>query len=152
VVDTFGDEILSPHTMNIDRGRLADIVFNDRNKLAALNAIVHPVILAGIADHLEKLRRTDDIVILDAALLVEMGVTDIVDLVLVVTASDEVRKKRLLKRGLRAEDIDARIAAQADQAQLLERADIVVTNDGTIEELANEAERCWQKLLERKTG
>ena len=79
MVDTFGDEILTPHTMEIDRARLADIVFNDKNKLAALNAIVHPVILAGIADHLERLSRTDDVVILDAALLVDMGVADMLD-------------------------------------------------------------------------
>src|ERR687884_2222146 len=69
VVDQFGEEVLTPHTMQIDRKLVADIVFNDRDKLAALNAIVHPVILKGIADDLERLRETDAIVVLDAALV-----------------------------------------------------------------------------------
>src|SRR5688572_14864126 len=79
VVDQFGDEILSPGTMNIDRKQLAGIVFSDPGKLAALNAITHPAIVARIADDLERLRNTDEVVILDAALIVELGLTDTVD-------------------------------------------------------------------------
>ncbi|MDQ4064903.1 MAG: dephospho-CoA kinase, partial [Actinomycetota bacterium] len=66
VVETFGNEVLAAASMNIDRRRLADVVFNDPDKLAALNAIVHPVILRTIADELDILRNTNEIVILDA--------------------------------------------------------------------------------------
>lgn len=134
--------------MNIDRQRLADIVFNDKQKLAALNAIVHPMIMAGIADNLERLRKTDEVVVLDAALLVELGVTSAVDAVVVVTASEEVRRKRLRTRGMRPSDIDARIGAQADTRTLVENADIVVTNDGTPEDLVREADRVWEEIRE----
>ena len=137
-------------TLEVDRKRLAEIVFNDRNKLAALNAIVHPVILAGIADGLERLRKTDAMVVIDAALLIEVGVTDLLDALIVVTASPEVRKKRLLGRGMLPEDIDARIAAQAPQEKLIEKADIVVDNDGTLDDLVAEADRAWNELEERK--
>ncbi len=55
VVSQFGDEILQANSLEIDRKRLAAIVFNEPHKLAALNAIVHPVIIEAIADHLERL-------------------------------------------------------------------------------------------------
>lgn len=152
VVDQFGDELLAPVSMEIDRKRLADIVFNDKNKLAALNAIVHPVILAGMADHLERLRKTDSIVVIDAALLVELGIRDLLDALIVVTASNDVRKERLVARGMRGADIDARIASQAPQEHLVERADIVVVNDGTIEDLAREADRVWDEIQRKKSG
>jgi dephospho-CoA kinase len=150
VADTFGDEILAPHTMNIDRQRLAAIVFNDKQKLAALNAIVHPVIVKGIADRLEMLRGTDSVVVLDAALLVELGMVDLLDALIVVTANADLRKERLRGRGMRTMDIDARIAAQASEERLLEKADIVVTNDGSPEDLATEADRIWQELEKRR--
>jgi dephospho-CoA kinase len=150
VVDQFGDEILVPGTMDVDRKRLASIVFNDANKLAALNAIVHPVILRGIADHLERLRNTDEVVVIDAALLVDMGVKDLVDALIVVKASPDARRKRLITRGMTAADIDARMAAQVSEEKLMERADIVVTNDRSLEHLSGEADRAWQEIQARK--
>jgi dephospho-CoA kinase len=136
--------------MTIDRKLLAGIVFNDRNKLAALNAIVHPVILRAMADHLERLSGTDEVVVIDAALLVDMGVTGRLDALIVVTASPEVRKRRLVARGMLPADIDARIASQVPQERLVEKADIVVANDGDLEELAAEADRVWQEIENRK--
>jgi dephospho-CoA kinase len=150
VVDQFGDEILVPGTMDVDRKRLASIVFSDPNKLAALNAIVHPVILRGIADHLELLRNTDEVVVIDAALLVDMGVKDLVDALIVVKASPDARRKRLITRGMTAADIDARMAAQVSEEKLMERADIVVTNDRSLEHLSGEADRAWQEIQARK--
>lgn len=150
MIDTFGDEILAPHTMEIDRQRLADIVFNDRNKLAALNAIVHPLILAGIADDLERLRETDHVVVLDAALLLEMGVTDLLDALIVVTAGEEARKKRLVGRGMGLEDIEGRMAAQLSEKRLTEKADIVVRNDGPMELLSQAADRAWRDIEARR--
>ena len=149
VVDQFGDEILAAHSMQIDRARLADIVFNDRNKLAALNAIVHPVIFAGIADALERLRESDAIVVLDAALIVETGLHQNLNVLIAVVASPELRRARLNKnRRMTLADIDARIAAQTDQSKVEELADIIVRNDGSLDDLAAEAERVWAQLIE----
>ena len=150
VVATFGDEVLVEHTMNIDRKKLAGIVFNDKEKLAALNAITHPVIMGGIADRLEGLRNTNDVVVLDAALIVELGLAESVDLVVVVTADVDVRRKRLAElRGLSHEDILARIGAQASEEDLIAKADIVVHNDGDLTALAAEADRVWAELSRR---
>ena len=151
VVDQFGDEILTANSMEIDRRRLADEVFNDRDKLAALNAIVHPVIVRGIADRLEALRRTDEIVVLDAALIVELGVDDALDALIVVRAGRNLRRDRLSRsRSMSLVDIDARMAAQVGDQALLDKADIVVNNDGSIEDLAAEADRVWKELLNLK--
>ena len=152
VVDQFGDEILVPGSMQVDRKRLAEIVFNDKNKLAALNAIVHPVILRGMADHLERLSRTNDVVVIDAALLVDMGMAGSLDMVVVVTASSDVRKKRLLARGMTSSDIDARIAAQVPQETLIEKADVVVINDGSLDDLSSEADRVWNVIAEQRSA
>ena len=150
VVDTFGDEILVEHSMQIDRKKLAGVVFNNKDKLAALNAIVHPIIVSGIADRLEQLRGTDEIVVLDAALIVELGLEGTVDLVIVVTSDVDARRRRLAElRGMAEEDIMARINAQASEADLIAKADFVVHNDGDLSELAKEADRVWAELERR---
>lgn len=150
VVDQFGDEILVPHTMDIDRRLLAERVFSDRRKLATLNAIVHPVIVGRIAEELEALSGSDEIVVLDAALIVEMGLQEVVDVVVVVVAERTRRRDRLVgSRGMSLEDITARMNAQASTEDLIAKADIVVHNDGTLEALAREADRVYSELRRR---
>jgi dephospho-CoA kinase len=152
VVDQFGDDILVPNSMEVDRRRLAEIVFHDEARRRALNAIVHPVIVKGIADRLEDLARTDEIVVLDAALILETGLGDAVDVLVVVLANDELRAQRLQReRRMTAADVAARIAAQTDQTELAKAADVVVVNDGSLDDLASEAERVWIEL-ERRRG
>lgn len=150
VVDQFGDEILSAASMNIDRKRLASIVFADPGKLAALNAIVHPIITHRIADTLEALSGTDEIVILDAALIVELGIHDGLDALIVVTADEKVRHARLRQdRGMMGAEVAERMAAQRPESELVAVADIIVSNDGSVEDLRAEAARVWEELRER---
>lgn len=147
VVEVFGDEILAAGSMEVDRKRLAAIVFADPQQRVALNAIVHPVILRRIADALDKLRSTDEIVVLDAALLVETGLDKNLDVVIVVTADQGRREDRLvLGRAMSRADVKARMAAQASEAQLLRKADIVVENDGDLDQLAAQAHGVWATL------
>ena len=149
-VDSFGDEILAPDTLEIDRQRLADIVFSDPNKLAALNAITHPVIARGIADHMERLAATDAVVVVDAALIVELGLDKALDALIVVDAGAESRKTRLVaSRRMDPKDVQARMASQSKPEELIEKADIVVRNDGTIQDLVAEADRVWAELQKR---
>lgn len=151
VVDQFGDEILSAGSLDVDRKRLAAIVFADPRKLTALNAIVHPVIFQTIADRLEELRSSDEIVILDAALIVETGLSDIVDFLVVVTADPKIREKRLTQsRGLALADAKARMAAQRPQEELVAKADMVITNDGALADLDAKADSVWTELQARR--
>ena len=147
VVEQFGDEILSAGSMEIDRKRLASVVFGDAKQRIALNAIVHPVVLRRIADTLDKLRSTDEIVILDAALLTETGLDRDMETVIVVLAEQETRERRLIEgRGMSRADVRARIAAQASEADLVSKAGLVVHNDGSLEALGAEADRVWDHL------
>ncbi|MGI8407914.1 MAG: dephospho-CoA kinase, partial [Actinomycetota bacterium] len=141
---------LSAGSMTVDRKRLASIVFSDPGKLAALNAIVHPVITRRIADTLEALSGTDEIVILDAALIIELGIQEGLDALIVVAAEEDVRRTRLRKeRGMTGAQISERMGAQRPQGELVAVADIVVSNDGSIDRLRAEADRVWSDLQER---
>ncbi|CAN5639352.1 dephospho-CoA kinase [soil metagenome] len=149
IVGQFGDEILRANSLDIDRKRLAAIVFSEPSKLAALNAIVHPVIMKGIADHLERLANTGEIVVLGAALIAELGLETNLDALIAVTATKDIRKQRLQSaRGMDPRDIDARMGAQMDPDEVAARADIIVRNDGGLEELVSEADRVWAELKE----
>jgi dephospho-CoA kinase len=149
VVEQFGDEILSAGSMEVDRKRLAAIVFSDAKQRITLNAIVHPVVLRRIADSLDKLRATDEIVVLDAALLVETGLDKDLDQVIVVTAPEATREVRLVSgRGMGRSDVRARMAAQASEPELLAKADVVVRNEGSLDQLTAEADRVWERLVE----
>jgi dephospho-CoA kinase len=153
VVDQFGDDILAANSLDIDRKRLADVVFEDPDKLAALNAIVHPAIFKGIADRLEALQGTDEIVVLDVALLIETGLDSSVDVIVVVEAPDRDRIDRVARsREMSFGDVRARMAAQAHPRELRARADIVVVNSGSLEQLASEADRVWAELRTRSAG
>jgi dephospho-CoA kinase len=147
VVDQFGDEVLVAGGMEIDRKVLARIVFEDRDKLAALNAIVHPVIMAGIADTLEALQGTGETVVIDAALIVELGLDQGMDALIVVIADRDKRLERLMSaRSLSRSEIEARIRAQTSEQALIDKADFVVRNDGPADALEKEADRVWLEL------
>ena len=151
IVDQFGDGVLAAGSMDIDRKVLGRIVFADPAKRAALNAITHPFILRRIAESLEAFRNTDEVVVLDAALIVELGLTGSLHAIIVVASDTEVRRARLMTdRGMTSEAVTARMAAQAPTETLIATADIVVRNDGDIEALKGEADRVWADLLERK--
>jgi dephospho-CoA kinase len=147
VVDQFGNEILAAHSMEIDRKRLAAIAFSDPTKLAALNAIVHPVIVARIADVLETLRATDEIVVLDAALIVELGLNKDVDVLVAVEADTAIRRERLIReRGMDVTDVERRMRSQLSTEDVRAKADIVVSNDGSRDALELQADRVWNQL------
>ncbi len=69
------------------------------------------------------------------------------EMVVVVDAPDPLRRARLLERGLSAEQVDARLAAQPERRRWLSLADVVVDNSGTLEELESEARRVWEAVV-----
>ena len=106
---------------------------------AKLGIVVMPVVLALLTG-----------LVVDAALIIELGLDEGMDVLVVVLAGREVRQKRLrAQRGMRPEDIDSRMTAQASDTALEARADIVVRNEGTLEALSREADRVWTELSKR---
>lgn len=147
MVDRFGPGIVDD-AGKLDRAAVADIVFNDAEALADLNAIVHPAVGAEIAHRMAELADTDAVVVLDVPLLVESANAYPLDGMLVVDVHPEVAVQRLVdQRGMREADVRARMARQASRDERLTRADRVIHNDDSLDELRAQVDATWAWIL-----
>ena len=148
VVDTFGRGVLKPDG-NLDRVRLAAIIFSDPERRAALETIVHPEVARLFGERVEELRDSGRVVVYVSPLLVELGLAPAFDVVVIVTASPHLRVSRVASdRDLSPEDVRARMAAQATDEQRMEVADVLVDNDGSLADLEPQIDRLWSDLEE----
>jgi dephospho-CoA kinase len=147
LVKTFGKEILTPAD-KIDRKKLATIVFNNPEKLQQLNAIVHPRMFEIAKQRIEDNRRQGTkVVILDAPILFEANWTPLVETVWVVVANEaNVVKRAVARSGLTEEQVRLRIRSQMSNAERIQRAQAVIHNDGTAEDLRNKVNELWHRL------
>src|SRR5262245_27934237 len=130
VVARWGAQLLDPDGQ-INRKRLAAIVFADPAELKALEALVHPRVRQSIHEAVERARRDPEVslVVVDAAILLEAGWHDLCDRLVYVDAPPEVRRARVTgKRGWSAEDLQRRESAQLALTEKRVRADHVVEN------------------------
>lgn len=145
VVEAFGAEVLAADGA-LDRPKLGSLVFADPGQLAALNAIVHPLVRAR-SHELESAAAEDAVVVHDVPLLTENGLAPLYDLVLVVDVAPGTQLDRLVRlRGMTEEDARARMAAQATREERLEIADIVIDNDVPLEDLRQRVREVWDGL------
>jgi dephospho-CoA kinase len=148
-VDEFGVDILTPDG-DIDRQRLAAIVFSDPRRLRTLENIVHPVVRKAIAAGAASHRDSDRVVVIDSPLLIEMQQHADVDVLVVVSAPEEVQVRRMVQeRGLPEDDVRRRLALQLPLEDKAEQADVVLDNGGTKEELTAQVDRLWKDLSDR---
>ncbi len=136
IADFFGTGILTADG-ELDRKKLAAIVFNERSLLEKLNEITHKHVIDLMEKKLEEYRENGEkTVVLDVPIPVERGFLDLVDEVWVVTADRDTRISRIMQRsGLSREAAEARINAQMSDDEYLELADRVIFNNGSVEEL-----------------
>ncbi len=129
IIDLFGPEAyLEPQVLN--RSHIAQVAFNNKDKLAQLNALVHPAVAR---DGLEwqSAQKNVPYTLKEAALLYESGSYRSLDKIIVVTAPLELRIERVMARdGAKREDIEARISKQMPEAEKVNLADFVIYNDG----------------------
>jgi dephospho-CoA kinase len=148
IVDHFGESILLPDR-RIDRRKLGAIVFTDREKREILNNIVHPAVLAEWRKRLGEIEkeRADAVVLSDIPLLIEVGMEKMVDVVLLVCIPPEDQIRRLMARnGFTREEAGRRVAAQMPIMEKIPRADIVIRNEGSVEETSRAVDRVWEEL------
>ncbi|HEV2128760.1 MAG TPA: dephospho-CoA kinase [Thermomicrobiales bacterium] len=149
LADHFGEQIIAPDG-NLDRTALGRIVFSDPAKLAELDRISHPAVIAEIDRRVEAVE--EGVVVIDAVKLIESGHADRCDEVWVVTIDTHVQMTRLKARNTLSEaEARRRIEAQPPTALKLERADRVIDNSGTLEQTMEQVDAGWRAIM-RATG
>ena len=147
VVRRFGDDILRDG--ELDRPKLAGVVFADRSALDDLEAIVHPEVRRMLADALQAELDTDHVVVLVNPLLIEMGAHRDCDVVVVVSTEPATQVARSVTRGMQEQDVRARIGSQLSLDDRARHADVLLDNEGSVEELEAEVDVLWQQLRDR---
>ena len=145
VMMRFGDEIIV--NGDIDRKKLAEIIFSDAKARADLEAIIHPKVQALFAEVVSDLN-PNDILIYEIPLMVETAAASKFDYIITVEADLEVRKERLLKKGLYISQIEKRIAAQASPAEREAIANTVMLNNADEDALLRQVENLWEDVLQ----
>ena len=143
IVTEFGDEILK--NGDLDRAALASLIFKDPKKRAKLEEITHPLIRQSFAKIVSS-AGSDSIIINQIPLLVESKHDYKFDQVITISAPENIRTERLLKRGLTLSQIDQRMKAQATDTQREGISDTVIVNDKSEQELITQVEKIWEGL------
>jgi dephospho-CoA kinase len=149
VVEGFGPQVVTSGG-KLDRTRLAGIVFADEEARRKLEAIVHPEVARLFAEEAERYRDTDRVLVYVVPLLVENHLEGMFDVIVVVAARREGRVARLAAaREMSNGDITGRMDAQLPDEEREQAADIVVRNDGSIDDLRTRVDDLWKQLQER---
>lgn len=148
IAQEFGSDVLRPDG-SLDRARLASLVFGHSDRLAALNALVHPAVRAESESRFRAAFDADPdaVVVYDVPLLAEARAGDAWDLVVVAHAPAEVRVRRLIEtRGMAEDDARARIASQAGDDERFALADVVIDTAGDLDSTRRQVEDLWRRV------
>jgi dephospho-CoA kinase len=150
VVQNFGQEVLAEDG-TLDRARLREVVFADAGRRGALEQIVHPEVQRLRAAEEERLQQQGvRIVVSEIPLLFEVGLDDAFDVVVHVHADEDVRLERLVAgRGLTESEARAMMVAQVPSEEKRERADVVIDNNESLDQLQKRAAAVWLELQNR---
>lgn len=140
IIRSFGKSILDKN-QNINRKKLGEIVFADSKRLQMLNRIIHPSLLTKIR---REINRQKGVVVLDAALLFNWGLEKEMDASVLVSTTKRLKIERANQTGMTKATAEARISKQLSENIMAKRADFVIKNNGTQEDLRNKAEELWQ--------
>jgi dephospho-CoA kinase len=144
IIETFGNWILSSDGQ-INRSKLGELVFHDADALTKLENIVHP--LVGQAVEILVQRASQRVVVIEAIKLLESDLRNVCDTIWVTYAPEEVQIERLIrKRGFSRDEALKRIKAQAAQSEKIERANVVVRNTGSYDDLWKQVTTAWKQV------
>jgi dephospho-CoA kinase len=150
IVRFFGNGIVK-RDLEIDRRKLRAIVFNDSKKRTVLEKIIHPEVKRKCIERLEAIKRIElepkALVVIDVPLLIEMGIQEEFDKIIVVYASEETQLKRVMERdGIMRDEAKRLIELQMPLGEKLRFADFVINNEGTREETENQVSDIFATL------
>ena len=144
IILTFGNEILDENG-NVDRKKLKEIVFENKEKLKQLNAIIHPKVIDFYKEFKE--RNTDEIIIFDVPLLFESGIDKFCDKILVVISDYEIQLNRIVERDKIDRDLAEKIIkSQLSNEERIKKEDVVIENNSSLENLFEKVERFCETI------
>lgn len=144
VVAKFGPQILNADG-EINRQLLADLVFANPEQLRILEELTHPAVQAELADQISDLPLTQ-LIIYEIPLLIEKNLINKFDKSIAVIADLEIRETRAVERGLSPTDFYARVENQTSDEQRMALVDIVIFNNGSLSQLAQQVDEAFAKL------
>jgi dephospho-CoA kinase len=148
LVDRWGDEVAPGGA--VDREKVSEIVFNDRDELDWLESITHPRVGAHVLEWRRGLDPDVALAVIEVPLLFEAAMEDAFDATVAVVADDELRDARLRERGQGG--LAGREGRQLDQTEKERRADHVIRNDASLEELESEVRELIEQLTAKEPG
>jgi dephospho-CoA kinase len=149
VIENFGDAILTDGA--IDRKKLGELVFNDSQKRQVLEKIIHPRVRAAFNEVVASAGE-NAIIINQIPLLVETEGSKNFDSVITVSTPIEIRKERLIKRGLKGYEIENRMAAQVSDKEREAIAEFIIDNSGNEAQLQSQVENIYEELKLRASS
>lgn len=151
LVKLLGEEVLLPNK-TIDKVKMAEMIFRDSGLLEKVNALIHPAVEQYITDEIEKEKKQSrlDFFFVEAALLLESRLRELMDCIWYIYADEKVRRSRLkAARGYSDEKIDGIVASQKSEQEFKKQCSVIIYNDGHIEETKKQideklGEYLWQ--------
>jgi dephospho-CoA kinase len=142
LVDRWGEDVAPGG--EVDREKVGAIVFEDPGELGWLESVIHPRVGTHVLEWRQGLGPEVEVAVIEVPLLFEAAMEDAFDATVAVVASDEIRDRRLRERGQGG--LEGREERQLDQAEKEQRADHVIRNDGSLQELESEVNRLMDQL------
>jgi len=149
IVKRFGDGVLTDGQIN--RAKLAELIFNDKSARADLEGIIHPRVKE-LSDRIIANAPEGSVVVNQIPILFETNGASRFDLVITVESENALRFQRLRERGMKDYEIEKRMAAQASSEQRRGIAHFCLENNGTREDLLSAVERLWENELAPRAG
>jgi len=148
IATLFGNIVIDENG-TVNRVNLGKLVFNDKNSLERLNKLVHPKVKSVMNNQIELMSKTGftGFVIALVPLLIEAGMADDFDVVIVVTADEETRVQRVIKRDdLTGNEVKVRIKSQIKDKQRVKFADYIIDNNGSLAETKNQVKKIYNNI------
>ncbi len=152
VLEEFGEDMLDKDG-NLDRARLRKEIFSSKEKVRILNSIVHPLVIKRFEEERERAVKIGELIVFDVPLLFEAKMDSLCDKILVIYVDGPTQIKRIIDRdGSSMETAKNIIANQMPVEEKLEKADIAIKNDGTLESLKKKVESIFLEFKNIKEG
>jgi dephospho-CoA kinase len=148
LIERWGEQI-APNG-SVDRDKVGEIVFADRDELTWLESVTHPRVGAHVAEWRQSLGPDVEVAVVEVPLLFEAAMEGAFDETVAVVADDDLRDARLRERGQAG--LEGREGRQLDQAEKERRADHVIRNDASLEELGSQVRALIDQLRSGESG